>query len=170
MLDAEKPGEEALGYSRGGLTSKIHVDCDGKGCPLSLVLGKGTRNDSTVTEVAVDAVRVARKGRGRPRKRPKSMNLDKGYSYPRCRKALRKRRISAMIPEREDQIKHRKKKGRQGGRMIFFDAGRYGRRNVVERCIRRLKQWRRVATRYDKRAAAYMSFVTLAAIFIWLRT
>lgn len=100
VLDAQASGKEALGYSRGGLTSKISVCCDSKGRPLSLLPGKSTRNDSTVMEMSVDAIRVPRRGRGRPKKRPRSMNLDKGYSYPKCRKALRKRGSSANIPER----------------------------------------------------------------------
>ena len=74
-----------------------------------------------------------------------------------------------MIPERSDQQKQRKKKGRAGGHPVVFEAAIYAQRNVVERCILRLKQWRRVATRYDKRASMYLAFVTLASIILWLR-
>jgi transposase len=108
-------------------------------------------------------------GKGRPRKRASHLKADKGYRYPRCRQALRRRGIRHLIPEREDQIQHRRKKGRSGGRPVVFVQERYAQRNVVERCILRLKQWRRVATRYDKRADHYLAFVTLAAIILWLR-
>ena len=97
--------------------------------------------------------------------------MDKGYSHKKCRRALRRRGVRHLIPEREDQIAGRKKKGRSGGRPVVFDKAAYARRNVVERCILRLnlKQWRRVATRYDKRAAMYLAFVTLASIVLWTR-
>ena len=73
-----------------------------------------------------------------------------------------------MIPERRDQRAARQRKGRRGGRPGYFNAAQYKRRNLVERCINRLKQWRRVATRYEKRATHYLGMVTLAAIMIWL--
>ncbi len=118
----------------------------------------------------MDAVSVRRSGPGRPRQRPQSVNLDKGYSTRACREALRRRRISAMIPERRDQREQRRQKGRQGGRPARYDAARYARRSWVERCLRRLKGWRRIATRYDKRADHYHAFVTLACLLIWLRS
>jgi transposase len=51
---------------------------------------------------------------------------------------------------------------------LAFDSGTYARRNVVERCIKRLKQWRGVATRYEKRAVNYRALVVIASIAIWL--
>jgi len=158
-----------LGRSRGGLTTKVHLECDGKCRPLSLVLSEGQRDDSNFLEAVLDAVRVPRAGRGRPRKRCGKAHLDKGYSHKKCRRALRRRGVRHLIPERDDQIAGRKKKGRSGGRPVVFDKAAYARRNVVERCILRLKQWRRVATRYDKRAAMYLAFVTLASIVLWTR-
>jgi transposase len=74
-----------------------------------------------------------------------------------------------MIPEREDQRKQRRQKGQQGGRPCRYDHEMYRWRNVVERCINKLKQFRRVATRYDKRADSFLAFVTLATILLWLR-
>jgi transposase len=166
--EADDRSEEALGRSRGGFTTKIHLVCDGKGRPLGISLSAGQRHDSTQMEAALDAVRAPPAGRGRPRKRPARLNLDKGYSYSRCRRALRRRGISAMIPERQDQREHRKKKGAKGGRPCHFDKERYRHRNVVERCFLRLKQWRRIATRYDKQADTYLAFLTLASIILWL--
>jgi transposase len=117
----------------------------------------------------LDAVRVPRCGRGRPRKRPDELYLDKGYSYPQCRALLGKRGIRSVIPERRDQRANRLKKGRKGGRPCVYEHARYALRNVVERCALRLLWFRRVATRYDKRAETYQAFVTIAAIMLWLR-
>lgn len=158
-----------LGRSRGGLTTKIHLSADGKARPLSLVLSEGQVSDSKMLDATLDAIRVPRPGKGRPRKRPGKLRLDKGYSYPRCRQTLRRRKLRSIIPERRDQRKQRAQKGSRGGRPVVFVKADYAQRNVVERCILRLKQWRRVATRYEKRAINYQAFVTLAAIMIWLR-
>ena len=158
-----------MGRSRGGLTTKIHLLCDGKCRPLSLVVSEGHRNDSNYLEAALDGVHVPRRGKGRPRKRPCRLLLDKGYSFAKCRQLLRRRGVKHQIPERSDQKEQRKKKGRAGGRPVVFEAQVYAQRNVVERCFLRLKQWRRVATRYEKRAAMYLAFVTLASIILWTR-
>ncbi len=104
-------------------------------------------------------------GRGRPRKRSSHLLRDKGYSYARCRQALRRRGIPHTIPERRDQQERR---AQRPGRPLQFDATRYRRRNVVERCINQLKQWRGLATRYEKRAANYRALVVIAALMIWL--
>ena len=78
---------------------------------------------------------------GRPRRRPRRLAGDKGYSYPRIRRYLRRRRIKAVIPTRNDQR-----------RLPGFDKPTYRRRNVVERCIGWLKESRRLATRFEKLA------------------
>jgi transposase len=74
-----------------------------------------------------------------------------------------------MIPERKDQRAQRKKKGTAGGRPCHFDKAQYRRRNTVERTFLRLKQQRRVATRYDKLGASYQAWATLASIRLWLK-
>lgn len=91
---------------------------------------------------------------------------DKAYSHPSTRKHLRSQRILHTIPQRSDQIAHRKAKGSVGGRPPGFDPATYKHRNVVERGFNRLKHWRGVATRYDKYALTYLGGVTLAAIVI----
>jgi hypothetical protein len=101
---AEPVAGEALGRSRGGLTTKVHLACEGKGRPLAVVVSEGQRHDSTQLEPVLDRIRVPRQSpagrrkRGRPRKRPQRLLLDKGYAYPKCRKALRRRGIKTMIP------------------------------------------------------------------------
>ncbi len=160
------PDTEALGRSRGGLTSKLHLACDGRGRPLSIVVTPGQRHDSTQLEPVLDAIRVPRPGgRGRPRKRPEHVIGDKGYSYDRCRRVLRRRGLGHTIPERDDQ---RERRAHRPGRKPAFDRETYRRRNVVERGINRLKQFRAIATRYAKRAANYRAMVVIASILIWI--
>jgi transposase len=72
------------------------------------------------------------------------------------------------LSEKADQREQRRQKGCHGGRPVRFDAALYRRRNVVERCIGRLKQVRRIATRYENRALHYLVFLHLAAIILWL--
>ena len=91
---------------------------------------------------------------------------DKAYSHPSTRTALRKRRIKHTIPERDDQVTRRKAKGSAGGRPPSFDGEIYKQRNTVERGFNRLKQWRGIATRYDKYALTFLGGVLLAA---WIR-
>jgi transposase len=94
---------------------------------------------------------------------------DKGYSSKKIRLYLRRRGIQAVIPEHKDQIANRKRKGSQGGRPFAFDAVTYKDRNLVERCFAKLKQWRAIATRFDKLASHYLAGVTLASVMLWLR-
>ena len=82
---------------------------------------------------------------------------------------LRSRGITAVIPEPKDQIGHRARRGSRGGRPVGFDVEDYKHRNVVERAFNHLKQWRGLATRYDKHAITYRGGMVLAAIVLWLR-
>lgn len=91
---------------------------------------------------------------------------DKAYSHPSTRARLREKKIPHTIPERSDQIARRKAKGSAGGRPPAFDAETYKDRNTVERGFGRLKQWRAIATRYDKYATTYLGGVLLAAMII----
>jgi transposase len=116
----------------------------------------------------VDQARVPRR-RGRPRKRLAHLTGDKAYSSRANRAALRARRIPHTIPERDDQKANRARKGAAGGRPPKFDKARYRQRNQVERLMNRRKQFRAVATRYDKLAERYAATITIADIFIWLR-
>ncbi|MFF4935349.1 IS5 family transposase [Streptomyces griseofuscus] len=159
--------DPALGRSRGGLTSKIHLACDGQGRPLAFVVTGGNTNDCTRFTAVMEAIRVPRIGPGRPRVRPDHVLGDKGYSSKAIRTWLRRRGITHTIPERADQVRNRARRGSRGGRPPTFDREVYKRRNVVERCFNRLKQWRGIATRYDKTAESYKAAVTLASLLMW---
>nr|BBA84053.1 transposase [Streptomyces lavendulae] len=104
---------------------------------------------------------------GRPRTTPDVVLADKAYSSRAIRRHLRRRGIRAVIPQPADQAANRKRLGRRGGRPPAFDREAYKQRNTVERCINKLKQWRGLATRYDKTATVYLAGLHLAAIFIW---
>ncbi|MBH8599214.1 MULTISPECIES: transposase [unclassified Thermoactinomyces] len=84
---------EALGRSREDLTTKIHLACDGKGCPLAFTLTPGQQHDCTQLQALLDSICVPSFGKGRPRKRPDHLIADRGYSYPSCRLLLLKRGI-----------------------------------------------------------------------------
>ncbi|MDT0470241.1 IS5 family transposase [Streptomyces gibsoniae] len=157
----------ALGRSRGGLTSKIHLACDAFGRPLAFTVTGGNTNDCTQFTAVMEAIRVPRIGPGRPRVRPDHVLGDKGYSSKAIRAWLRRRGIGHTIPERADQVRNRLRRGSRGGRPPAFDKQLYKRRNVVERCFNRLKQWRGIATRYDKTAESYQAAVTLASLLMW---
>ncbi|MFE0866027.1 IS5 family transposase [Streptomyces mutabilis] len=160
---------QALGRSRGGLTTKVPFACDGRGLPLAVVITPGNLNDSTVFDAVLDAVRVPRTGAGRPRRRPDTVIADKAYSSRAIRLMLRRRGIRAVIPERTDQKANRVRRGQGGGRPPAFDRDLYKARNVVERCFNRLKQFRAIATRFDKLAARCRAGLHLAALILWLR-
>ena len=129
----------------------------------------GQAGDSTQLLPLLDALRVPRLGPGRPRTRPTALRGDKAYSSRGHRAHLRARGITAVIPEPADQVGHRAKRGSRGGRPVSCDAQDYKQRNVIERAFNRLKQWRGIATRYDKHALVYRGALVLASILLWLR-
>jgi transposase len=131
------------------------------------VVTGGNTNDCTQFTTVMEAIRVPRIGPGRPRTRPSHVIGDKGYSSKAIRTWLRRRGIAHTIPERADQVRNRLRRGSRGGRPSAFDQQLYKRRNVVERCFNRLKQWRGIATRYDKTDDSYQAAVTLASLLMW---
>jgi transposase len=138
------------------VSTKVHVRAEGRGKPMVLLLTAGQRHEQTVFEALMEAGAVRRPGRGRPRQRPKRVAGDKGYSGKRLRRYLRRRGIGAVIARQRRERRTR------------FDKVAYRQRNVVERLINRLKQFRRIATRYEKRAVNYLAMLTFAAITLWL--
>ena len=168
LAEAE-PAGHGIGRSRGGLTTKIHHAVDGKGRPLAAVITGGQRNDGAMLEQVLDDIRVPRLGPGRPRTRPDAVIADKAYSAGVTRKMLHRRGIKVVIPLKSDQIAARKRKGANGGRPPRLDTEMYRGRNVVERSFALVKQWRGMATRYDKLAITYRAAVILSACIVWAR-
>lgn len=163
----DEPEDHAIGRSRGGLTTKIHALVDGNKRPLVLLLGPGQGGDAPMFENLLEALKVQRDGPGRPRRRPDRAMADKAYSSKAIRSYLRAHGIQAVIPEKDDQKANRKRKGSTGGRPVTYDKDAYKRRNVVERSFNTMKQWRALATRYDKLAQTYRSAAVLQAVVIW---
>lgn len=163
-----EPADHAIGRSRGGLTTKTHALVDGNGLPLVIALTPGQAHDSPALPKLLAELRIPRIGPGRPRTTPEALRADKAYSARAHRGHLRSRGITAVIPEPSDQIRHRKNKGSRGGRPVTFDASDYKNRNVVERAFNQMKNWRGLATRYDKHAVVFRGGVLLSAIMLWL--
>jgi transposase len=130
------------------------------------VLTPGQAGDAPAFGQVMARLRVPRRT-GRPRTTPDVVLADKAYSSRAIRSHLRRRGIRAVIPQPADQAANRKRRGSHGGRPPAFDRQAYKQRNTVERCINKLKQWRGLATRYDKTATSYLAALHLAAILIW---
>lgn len=137
---------------------------------MAILVGPGQSGDAPMFLPVLSAIRVPRLGRGRARTTPTAVLADKAYSSRAIRAELRRRGVTAVIPEPRDQQAHRARRGSAGGRPVRHNAALYRRRNVVERAFNRLKHWRGLATRYDKHATNYRGAIVLAAILTWTRT
>src|SRR5829696_5530845 len=149
--------EQALGYSQGGFSTKVHIRSEGRGKPMVFFVSEGQRNEMVGFWPLMESGQVDRAGGGRPRLRPRRICADKGYAKGVLRRYLRRLGIRITIARRSNE--HR------GG---AFDREIYRTRNLIERLINRLKHFTRVATRYEKLAENYRAMLTLAAIKIWL--
>jgi len=124
---------------------------------MAFVLTPGERNERAALPELMARGAVARIRDGRPRLRPRTVVGDRGYTGQSARDFLRRRGIAAVIPQLRTERRPR-----------LMDWNLYRERNVAERLVGRLKEYRRVATRYDKLAASCLAFVQLAAIRLWL--
>jgi transposase len=138
---------QSMGRSRGGLTSKIHAVVDTNGLPVRLALAAGEAHDNRLAGSLLSGLKS------------RSMLLaDRGYDADWIRAIVTKRHAWANIPPRRNR-----------NEPISFSPHLYRARNLIERFFNKIKQCRRVATRYDKLAANYLAFVQLASIRLWLR-
>ena len=124
---------------------------------MHFVLTPGERHDTVAFPKLVMGGLVKRQGRGRPKYRCRYLAGDKAYSSSEIRQQLRKLGTTPIIPTRSNQ----KRRGR-------LNLGLYRERNRVERLINRLKQYRRIATRYEKYAVNYLAMLMIGAIRLWL--
>ena len=159
---ATEPQDHALGRSRGGFGTKIHLLCDGNGIPLAALLTGGQAHEAPHFEHLLESVAIRRPS-GHSRRRPQQLAGDKAYHAGHIRQWLRQHGIRAVIPPKQYQGK------RRPGRPVTYDKAAYRQRNVIERCIGWLKERRSLATRFEKLAVNYMTLVQLAFIQRYLR-
>lgn len=113
-----EPAGHGIGRPRGGWTMKIYHVVDRSGRPLAVVVTGGQSNDGAMLEQVLGDIRAPRRGGGRPRNRPDAVLADKANSGGVIRRALRARGISAVIPEKSDQIAASNRRGCRGGRPL----------------------------------------------------
>ncbi len=134
---------EALGRSRGGFTTKLHARCDARGLPLGFVLTPGQTHDvqgfAPLFRMISDKI--------------EAFLADRGYDADAIREEIAKADVEAVIPAKSNRRTP-----------IPHDRVKYKWRNLIERLFNKLKNWRRVATRYDKTRESYLGFVALASI------
>lgn len=124
---------------------------------MTLVLTPGQRHEAVVFEQLMATGVVKRRGPGRPKRRPHRIMGDKGYSSRRIRRYARQHGMRMTIPRKQNEH-----------RTGPFNRALYRLRNRIERLINRCKQFRRIATRYEKRAVYYQAMWLIAAIVLWL--
>lgn len=124
---------------------------------MTFVLTPGQRHETVAFKPLMEQGAVNRPGPGRPKLRAERLVGDKAYSSDAIRTYLRQRGIRYTIPRRSNE----ERRGQ-------FDDASYRLRNRIERLINRLKQFRRIATRYEKRADNYLAMLHIGAILLWL--
>ncbi|WP_103020916.1 IS5 family transposase [Salinibacter altiplanensis] len=134
-----------LSVLRGGFSTKMHLVTDGNGLPMTALLTAGQRHESAFFADVMDSVRVPRPT-GRPKKRPEAVAGDRAYDSKANRRWCWQKNIESVIPARKGMHTG-------AGRPPTCDQQKYERRNVVERLVGRLKERRRIATRYEKKAS-----------------
>ena len=139
-------GDPDLGRSRGGFGTKVHLSVESLGLPLEIHVSPGQDADITHAETLLGD------------HRPEAVLGDKGYDSDAFAKAVEDRGAEVVIPPRSNRKTPR-----------AYDAVVYKERNKVERCINRLKQFRRVATRYEKTSRNFLGMALFAAITLWLK-
>lgn len=137
-----------MGRSRGGLTSKIHALVDADGRPVTLRLTGGQVHDSREAEALLEGVDEGT-----------TLLADKGYDSDAIRDLLVQKKGWANIPAKSNRK-----------RSFAFSGWLYRQRNLVERFFNRIKQFRGIATRYDKDPANFLAAVKLVATRIWCRS
>lgn len=145
----QEPPDHALGRSRGGFGTKIHLVCESHGFILAIHVTAGQSHESKAFEPTM-ARQLLHRRRGK-RRWPSELAGDKGYSYPRIRRWCRRRRIRPVIPTRSDQPREE-----------AFDKATYRKRNIIERVVNWYKEYRALGTRYEKLAVNYVALWLVA--------
>lgn len=138
--------QEALGRSKGGFTTKIHALVDALGNPLKFILTPGQRNDITQAESLLKDLKDT------------TVIADKGYDSNALIDSIKKKKSIAVIPSKKNRKALRE-----------YDLHLYKERHLIECFFGKIKQFRRVFSRFDKTASVFMSFLQFVGVFIWLR-
>lgn len=142
----KKRGEQALGRSRGGFSTKIHITVDGLGNPLRFRLTTGQHHDITQAQALLDGFDFDR------------LIADRGYTAEHFMEYLLERGIQAVIPP------HQRAKV-----LSEYDEWLYRERHLVECFINKIKRFRRIFSRFEKLDISYLSFLQFVGVLIWLR-
>ncbi len=140
---------QALGRSRGGFSTKIHLGCITEKNTISITITAGQRSDVKGFDPVFDSLPKEHK--------LQSGIMDKGYDSADIRQTLIDNDMTAVIPPRKNRTES-----------IDYDKVLYKERNKVERFINRIKQFRRIATRYDKLADTFLAFLHIVAAYVAL--
>ena len=149
LLALQKNGgqaEQALGRSRGGFSTKIHVNVDALGNPLRFILTGGQCHDSTQAEALIDGYLFER------------LLADKSYDSDDILQLIGEKEAEAVIPPRANRKEQRE-----------YDKHWYKERHLVECFINKIKHYRRIFSRFEKLAKRYLGFLSFAGALIWLR-
>ena len=140
--------EECIGRSSGGLTTKIHATCDALGNPAGFHLSPGQAHDLQGADVLLEALLD----------QIKALLADKAYAArARLLDRLKEHKVEAVIPPKSNRKQPWE-----------FDRDKYRWRHLIENFFAKLKQYRGIATRYDKRACAFLGAIHWVAAVIWL--
>lgn len=160
--DPEEPKDHALGRSRGGVTTKIHLLCDGKGNPLHAHLTPGQTHEAAAFDTLLAGADAALEQEdGTPIAWPVALAGDKGYRAEWIDEYLLDLDIEPVIPSKANENRE--------ARAIEFDRDVYRARNIIERLIGWLKESRRICTRYEKTAKNFAGMLIMSFIKRFLR-
>jgi transposase len=160
QLRTGKKGGACVGKTKKGKGTKWMVVVDGEGIPLGSTLASASPAEVTLAESTLEAIKVPRQGRGRPKKRPKRLIADRGYDSDPLRERLKRIKIDLIAPHR----KNRRKPKTQDGRKLR----RYRKRWRIERTFAWIGNFRRLVVRYERHIQIYQAFFHLACLMITL--
>lgn len=138
--------QQALGRSRGGFSTKVHIAVDALGNPLRLILTAGQSHDSAQAGALIEGFE------------PQALIADKGYDSDALIKSVTARGIEAVIPPKKNRKEQRE-----------YDRHLYRERHLVECFIGKIKHYRRVFSRFEKLSKNYLGFLSFVSALIWLR-
>lgn len=160
--DPEEPSDHALGRSRGGFSTKIHLLCDEEGHPLHFHLTGGQAHESTVLDTVLEGADAnVVDAAGQPVAWPVALGGDKGYRADWIDTYVMELGIKPVIPSKVNEDRD--------ARPVEFDRELYRQRNIVERLIGWLKENRRIFSRFEKTAKNYGGMLKMAFIQFYLR-